>query len=158
LVELLVAMAVGGVVLGVLVCSIFQIGFGSGQITKENTAQADIDCCIHWITRDIVMGQTINLIPGAPPTANVTMSWNDLTAWAVQDEEISHSVTYTYSGTELQRNYNGVVTTIGRYLTDVGFSVDGRLVTITLASSLDGEPRSTVTRRYVIQMRTEPGF
>ena len=104
------------------------------------------------------MGQSTDLVDGAPEVSQMTLSWNDSTWWAKQEESISHSVIYTYSGTALQRNYDGVVTTVGRQLTNVRFSLDGRMVTITLISSLEEDPRSAVTRNYKIYMRAYTGL
>ncbi len=155
LIEILVAMLVGGMLMAGIVTAVFQIVYGAGQIREESVALSDIDNAAHWLTRDVVLGQSTDLVDGAPQVSQMTLTWNDSTWWAEQEESIAHYVTYTYSGTALQRNYDGVVTTVGRYLTDVGFSLDGRLVTITLTSSLEEEPRSTVTRSYTIQMRAE---
>lgn len=152
------AMAVGGMVMAGILTGIFQILYGTGEIKRESVALADIDNAAHWLTRDVVMGQSTDLVDGAPEVSQMTMTWNDYTGWAGEEGYVSHSVTYTYSGTELQRNYDGVVTTIGRYLTDVGFSLDGRCVTVALTSSPEGESRSAVTRTYLIHMRAEQGF
>lgn len=158
LIEMLVAMAVGGMLMAGIVTAVFQIVYGAGQIKRESVALADIDNAAHWLTRDVVLGQSTDLVDGAPAVSQMTLTWNDSTWWAEQEESVSHSVIYTYSGTALQRNYDGVVTTVGRHLTDVGFSLDDRLVTITLTSSLEEEPRSAVTRNYKIQMRAETGL
>jgi len=158
LIEILVAMAVGGMVMAGIVTAVFQIVHGAGQIKEESVALSDIDNAAHWLTRDVVLGQTTDLVNGAPQVSQMTLTWNDSTWWAEQEESIAHSVIYTYSGTELQRNYDGVVTTVGRQLTNVGFSLDGRLVTITLTSSLEEEPRSTVARNYTIYMRAYTGL
>lgn len=158
LIEILVAMLVGGMLMAGIVTAVFQIVYGAGQIREESVALSDIDNAAHWLTRDVVLGQSTDLVNGAPQVSQMTLTWNDSTWWAEQEESISHYVTYTYSGTALQRNYDGVVTTVGRHLTDVGFSLDGRLVTITLTSSLEEEPRSTVTRNYTIYMRAETGL
>ena len=158
LIEILVAMLVGGMITAGVITGIFQIVYGAGQIREESVALADIDNAAHWLTRDVVLGRSTDLVDGEPQVSQMTLTWNDSTWWAEQEESVSHSVIYTYSGTALQRNYDGVVTTVGRHLTDVGFSLDGRLVTITLTSSPEEEPRSTVTRSYTIYMRAETGL
>lgn len=157
LLEVLVAMLVGGMIMAAIVSGIFQISFGTGQISERNTALADIDNAAHWLTRDVVMGQSTDLWEGAPPTSNMTITWTDFTSFEGGEESISHSANYTYSGTELRRNCDGVVTIIGRHLTNVEFSIDNRLVTLTLTSSTEKVPRTTVTRKYLLQMRAESG-
>ena len=158
LIEILVAMLVGGMITAGVITGIFQIVYGAGQIREENVALSDIDSAAHWLTRDAILGQSTDLVDGAPEVSQMTLTWNDFTWWAEQEESVSHYVTYTYSGTALQRNYDGVVTTVGRHLTNVGFSLDGRMVIITLTSSLEEEPRSTVTRNYKIYMRAYTGL
>jgi prepilin-type N-terminal cleavage/methylation domain-containing protein len=157
LIELVVALAILGIVVVGIVTSIFQIMQGRAQIAGKSVALADIDNAAHWLTRDIVMGQSTDLENGEPPTGNMTITWNDLTSWAEAEESISHSAVYTHSGTQLLRKYDSAnnTTIVGRHLTDVGFSIDGNLVTVTLTSSPDGVPASTVTRKYLIRMRTE---
>lgn len=157
LIELMVAVAIIGMVVVAILNGIFQIVQGRAQIAGKSVALADIDNAAHWITRDVVMAQTTDLVDGALPTGNMTMTWDDLTGWAQAEESISHSANYTYSGNELQRHYDGVVTTVGRHLTDVGFSINGTMMTVTLTSSPDGVRASTVTRRYLIRMRVESG-
>ena len=157
LIELVVALAILGIVVVGIVTSIFQIMQGRAQIAGKSVALADIDNAAHWVTRDIVMGQSTDLEDGALPTGNMTMTWEDLTSWAQEEESISHSANYIYSGTQLLREYDSAnnTTIVGRHLTDVGFSINGTMVTVTLTSSPDGVRASTVTRRYLIRMRTE---
>ncbi len=161
LIEILVAMVVGGMITAGVITAVFQIVYGTGQIREESVALSDIDNAAHWLTRDVVLGRSTDLVDGASlPVSQMTLTWDDSTWWAEQEESISHSVIYTYSGTDLQRNYDGVVTTVGRHLTDVRFFLDGdgRLVSITLTSSPEEEPRSAVTRSYTIYMRAETGL
>jgi prepilin-type N-terminal cleavage/methylation domain-containing protein len=157
LIELVVALAILGIVVVGIVTSIFQIMQGRAQIAGKSVALADIDNAAHWVTRDIVMAQSTDLVDDAPPTGNMTITWNDLTGWAEAEESISHSAVYTHSGTQLLRKYDSAnnTTIVGRHLTDVGFSIDDRLITVTLTSSPDGVRASTVTRRYLIRMRVE---
>jgi prepilin-type N-terminal cleavage/methylation domain-containing protein len=152
--ELLVALPVGAVIVLVVVSSFFQITQGRIDIAQKSVAMADIDNAVHWLARDLVLAQTTNLTDGAPPTDNMTLSWTDLTHWAQDEGSIDHSISYTLSGTELRRNYDGGVTIVGRYLTNVGFSIDERVFTITLTSCPD-LPGSTVTKSFSTEMRTD---
>jgi prepilin-type N-terminal cleavage/methylation domain-containing protein len=153
-VEFLVTLAVGGMVLAGIVPAIFQMTVGLTRNNGEGIALSDIQNAAHWLTRDLQMAHTTDLIDLAPPVSQVTLSWNDLTEWAVNEGSVSHSATYTYSGTTLQRNYDGQVSIVARHLTYVGFSINGRLVTVTLTSSPeDLMPRSSETRTYLIYLR-----
>jgi len=150
LIELLVYLAIGSVVMAGIVSGIFQITYGQGRIKGETIALNDIDNASHWLIRDIVMGQSVELYAN-----QIGLAWTDFTGGV--GNEISHYVIYTHSGTELLREYDSAdnTTIVGRNLTDVGFSLDGHFVTVTLTSSPDTFPRVTVTRTYVIQLRAK---
>ena len=158
LIEMLVALAVGTVILLGVVGSIFLIMRGVPDIRREVSALADVERAAHWLTRDVAMGQETNLVNNDSPVAQMTVTWNDYTKAAELEEAVSHSVSYTWSSEtgELQRNYDGTVTIVGSYLTNVGFSRSDDSITVTLTSSIvDGELSSTVTRSYEILMRAE---
>ncbi|MFC2070845.1 type II secretion system protein J [Chloroflexota bacterium] len=154
LLELLVAMPIGAAILIVLTYSFFQIAEGRVDITQKSVAMSDIDNATHWLARDLVMAQEVNLTDGAPPTSSLIISWSDLTHWALDEGTIDYSISYALSGTELIRTYNGVAIVIGRYITDVGFSIDDRVFTVTLTSQ-PGLPGSTVTKTFSSEMRTD---
>jgi len=156
-IEMLVALGVGTVILFGVVGSIFLVMRGVPEITKEAVALADIDRAAHWLTRDVAMGLNANLVNGALPVAQMTITWIDFTKAAELEGSGSHSVSYTWlpETGELQRNYDGVITIVGSHLTHVGFSLNDSSVTVTLTSSIDEESRSTVTRAYKILMRGE---
>ena len=157
LIEMLVALGVGTVILLVVVGAIFLVMRGTPEIRKEAVALADIDSAAHWLTRDVAMGLNTNLVNDAPPVTQMTITWADYTGAAELEESVSHSVSYTWSPEtgELLRNYDGVITIVGSHLTNVGFSLNGSSVTVTLTSSIDGYASSNVTRSYKILMRAE---
>jgi prepilin-type N-terminal cleavage/methylation domain-containing protein len=152
LIEVLAVIAIGGMIMAPVVSMLLQIENGTWQIVGKSIAMTDIDNATHWITRDMPMAQTTSLTDGAPPVTSLTITCNDETGWAASESSVTHSVSYTYSGTQLQRNYDGQVTVVGRHLTNVGFSRSGTTLTVTLTSS-GGDVRSKVTRRYSIFMR-----
>jgi len=158
LIEILVAMLVGGMIIAVVVTSIFQMMTGTGKIREDTVALSDLESATHWLTWDIPMGHTITLVDGAPPTDNMTVSWNDYTTEAELEEAVYHFITYTHSGSELTRNYDGVVTIVGRHLTYVGFSLNGKMVSINLTSSTNDYPISVVSRHYRLRMRSDTSF
>ncbi len=156
LIELLVAMGVGTVILFSVVGALYMITRTTPQIRSEIIVLADLERAAHWLTRDVQMGQASNLVDYAPPVTLMTVSWNDFTKAADLEGAISHSVIYTWSSEtgELERNFDGLVTIVGTQLTNVGFSITDRSVTITLTSSNSEESKSR-TRVYTILMRSE---
>lgn len=156
IIELLVVLAVGSAVMLAVVSSIFQIMQGRTHIVGKGVSLADIDSTAHWLNRDLSQAQLFTgLVEDAPPVSSISMTWNDLTGWAEDEGIVAHSASYTFSQPELVRTYDGTVTTIGRYLTDVGFSIDGKLITVSLTASQNGISGTEVTKTYVIQVRGE---
>jgi len=153
LIEILVVLPMAAVMLVAIVGAIFLIMRGTIDIKSEMVAQADVENAVHWLTRDIIMGQSINILEGEPPVNTVNLTWIDYTGGI--GNELSHYVVYTHSGTELLREYDSAdnTTIVARNLSDVWFTLIDDLVTITLTSTPEKASRSTVTRTYVIEMR-----
>ena len=160
LLEVIITLGVGTVILLGVVGSLFIIMRGIPEIRKETVALSGIERAAHWLNRDVGMGRDSNLVDAAPPVAQMTITWYDYTKAADLEEDQSHYVSYTWSpGTgELQRNYDGLITTVGVRLANVGFSLNDKSVTVTLASFIDEKSGSTVTRTYKILMRGETGL
>jgi len=160
LIELVVALGVGTVILFGVVGSLFMILREVPDLREDVVAIADIESAAHWLTRDVAMGRDTDLVDSAPPVAQMTISWSDLTKAAEEEGTVLHSVTYTWSSEtgELERNYNGVTTIVGTHLTNAGFSFTNRSVTVTLTSSISEGSGSVVTRTYKILMRGESGL
>jgi prepilin-type N-terminal cleavage/methylation domain-containing protein len=156
LIELLVALPIGVAILFAVVSSIFQITQGRVDIAEKSTAIADIDNAAHWLTRDLIQAQTTDLVDGADPVSSIATICNDVTAWAAEEGSTEHSASYTRSGTQLLRDYDGEVTVAGRYITNAEFSIEGRLITVTLTSAPDGTAGAIVTRRFSMYMRSDP--
>ncbi len=154
LTELLVALPIGAAILLVVVSSYFQVMKGRVDIAQRSIAMAEMDNAIHWLAGDLVMAQTTDLIEEAPPVSSMTLEWQDLTHWAADEGVIDHSVSYILFENELQRNYDGQFTIVGRHMTYVGFSFNNRVFTVTLTSQ-PGLPGSAVTRTITSEMRTD---
>ena len=154
LIEILVALPIGTAILLVVVAGIFQIMRGGVNMSEKGIAMADIDLAFTWLSRDLVQAQETSLSDGADPVSAMTISWSDLTHWAHDADSIDHSITYTLSGTTLRRTYDGEETIVARYVTDIGFSINGRVFTVTLTSR-PSEIGSEVTRSFSTEMRTD---
>ena len=166
LIDLMVSLAILGTTMAVIFPATYQTVRGTGRLNENAVAVSDIELVSHWVTRDLVQGEATDLVDTAAPVPQVTVTWQDLTNWAVTEGTESHTLIYCYNATsttppcdaavtkELRRDYDGQVTNIGRYLTDVGFSRSGRVVTMTVTSSPGVfSPRATMTRSYSIALR-----
>ncbi len=155
LLELVVTVAIGSVILLAITSSLYQIEMGKWQIAGKSIAMTDIDNAAHWLIRDIAMAQQVTgPIDPAPSSENMVLVCNDYTAWATDEGSVLHSVSYNHTGTKLLRDYDGEVTTVGKYLTTVDFSISGMMMTVTLTASPTGKTRDRVTKRYIICMRS----
>ncbi len=116
LLEVLLILGIGTVVLLALVGSIFMVMRVVPEIRERAVALADIESAAHWLNRDVPMGRASNLVNNAPPVVQMTITWLDYTKAAELEEALSHSVSYSWSSStgELQRNYDGLITIVGR--------------------------------------------
>jgi prepilin-type N-terminal cleavage/methylation domain-containing protein len=155
LIELLLVICIIGVISLAVNSSVVQIIRGFPAASAKSVAMVDIDSAAHWLCTDLVLAQTTSLTDGAPPTSSVTLNWSDLTQWAQNSGNVTHSASYVLSGTQLLRDYDGTQTIIGRYLTNFGVSINGTMFTVTLTSFWGGTTGSRVTRTFSIQERSK---
>lgn len=145
-VELLVGIAIVGLIAGGLSSGIHAFIISSDRGNDRLTALHDIQNAAYWISSDSQMAKTTDLVDGAPPVDHMTLSWTDKFGGG----EVSHTSTYSLSGTELQRDHDGSVRTVARHISTVEFSINSGLITVTLGSSLG---RITEERTYDICLR-----
>jgi len=153
LIEVLVAMAVGGILMAGIVLTIFQVSWGSVRTNDQVVALTDVNYATLWLKKDLQMAQSTSLTDGVP-ASSVTLSWTDFTGWATEETR-DHSSTYALSGTELRRTYDGTVRVVGRYITSIGFTQNGRVVTIVITDTGPGVSQRVETLKFTVQMRTE---
>ncbi len=130
LVELLMAAGIAAMLVGVLGSAIFQLMQVTERGNEQFRALHDVQNAGYWITLDAKRAQTTSLIEGAQPAGSIILSWSD--------GGQSHSVTYSLSGTGLQRDHNDTITVVARHISSVGFSISQGVVTATVTSSPDG--------------------
>lgn len=122
LVELLVATAIASIILGVMARAWDVIFQSQGAGDALVSASVDLQNATYWITLDGQMAQATDLVDGAPPVSSMTLTWGGG----------SQTSAYSLSGTELRRNRNGTVKTIAWNVSSAGFSLQGRIITVTL--------------------------
>ena len=135
LVELLVALGITSAVGTVLVTSLHQMGNFTSRGNAQVSVSADHRTAFRWLARDIAMATSTNLVDENPTVYNgLVLNWSD----QYQDAHTPHSASYSLDGTELKRTYDSDTHTVGRNVTSVEFSREGRRVTVTLTSTDDG--------------------
>ena len=138
LIEILVVMAVGGMIMTVAMLTIYQIVWGTERSNDQVIALTDANYAAMWLKWDLQMVQDTDLTDGDPvPKSSVSLNWIDNTSFVAANES-AHSSNYTLSGTELLRNYDGTTKIVGRHITSIGFIQNGSVVTCNLTATGPG--------------------
>ena len=145
LIEVVASMAVGGMLLSILVSSTSQTINVTSDSEPQITALEDIKNAARWIIGDVHMAYGTNLVDEYPTVYNqLILDW---TSWFDIDP-VDHHCEYTLSGTEVVRNYDGNITTFGRYISDIEFSREGNIITVTITSSPEGKVETAEQKTY----------
>ncbi len=161
LVEVLVVVAILGMLVPVIAGSIIQIIRGTDRNNTKIIALSDIEHAASWLNQDLLMAQTINLEFGllADLVAgdNLTLSWTD---YYGGNATAHQSLYYIAPGTtRLMRNSDGQLANIASYISEAEFSIDDanelELVTVTLTSSPETVLGRSETKTYRIYRRSE---
>ena len=156
LIELLVALAVGSLVVVGALGGIHQVVWGTSRTNSQVVALTDVHQAALQLKKDIVMAQTTDLTDGVPQTS-ATLSWTDYTTPSEEfgwEENRDHSSAYNLlSDGVLQRTYDGTMSIVGRNITSVNFTQDGRVINVVItATEGDMTPRSE-TLEFSVYLR-----
>jgi prepilin-type N-terminal cleavage/methylation domain-containing protein len=156
LLEVVLAVAVAGMVMPVVVSSIFQVLRGTDRISSETVALSDIDNVSAWVSRDLSQAQQSDL-PSCPTIqSTVRTDWVDETEWGAAVPQ-HFAEYYIESGTTLlKRNYDGTVGIVGRHVTAITFCQEASgLIQMDITVSVEGADPTTETLFYYISLRPE---
>ena len=130
LIELMIAMAISGIICGSVTMTIFQIFDSSGRTSTHMTAVRQVRSAGYWVSHDVLMAQHLVIADESVDDPDgsrfpFTLTWSDWTSNEV------HEVTYSIVGDELQRS-------------DIVTDIDGDTVTNTsiMAEFIDPENTS----------------
>lgn len=151
LIEVLVVVAIGGVILTGAFATLQQITLGVPSNNNRTVVLSDINSAASYIRRDIQMAQETNLPVGGTPQNWITFDWYDFTLF--EADNISHSCTYTLSDTTLLRNYDDTTSIIGRHITNISFSQDGEFINVSVTANSTGWQGRGKTLNFSIYMR-----
>ena len=154
LIEILVAMAVGGILMAGVVLGIFQVSWGTVRTNDQVVALTDVNNAALWLKKDLQMVQSTTLTDGVT-ASSVTLDWTDFTGWATEETR-DHSSTYALSGTELRRtDEDGVERVVGRHITSIGFTRDSGVINVVITATGPGNSQRTETLKFSVHMRYE---
>jgi prepilin-type N-terminal cleavage/methylation domain-containing protein len=148
LIELAIAMAIGGILAGAVTMTMFQIFDTSGRTSNHMTVVRQVQSAGYWVTKDVQMAQVVT--PTPLPDADglpLTLRW---TEW----DGTVHVVTYTLQGTDLVRDSGGQQDMVAQYIDSVNLDprpyTGGKLI-FTVTSRLGGGSATQIeTRTYEI--------
>jgi prepilin-type N-terminal cleavage/methylation domain-containing protein len=136
LVELLVTLAISGLIFSVAGSAVYQLSTVSGYGNDLLTAGHELQNTAHWFNLD---GQS-----AVRAEADRTLTYY------LPDDR---SITYSLSGTDLLRTEGTSRMTLAQNITSVNFSVDDRLVSLDITSSSDGREKISEQRKYQVYLR-----
>ena len=162
LVEVLLVVGVGALVLSGLVPATFQTIKVTTASNTKITALEDIKNIPYRISKDVRMAATTNLVAEFPTVYDsLVLDW---TSWYDEDGElnpIDRQCEYTLSGGKVQRYYdpdtsiadNEITTTAGKYISDIEFSLQGDIITVTITTSPEGKAETEVQESYYMYLQ-----
>ena len=139
--ELLITVAITGLIVTFLGTAIYQIITITEYSSDRMIAMHELQNVAHWVSRDGQMARTAS-------------GGNELILTLPDDS----SITYTVVDTELRRTAGDLQMTLARNISDISFSIEGRVITVTVTSSPEGRPNINEQRTYKVCLRpTEEG-
>jgi len=129
LIEVLVAMAVGGVLMMGVVASIFGVATGTSRSNSQGIVLTDVNRAAWHITKDLQMANSTGITAGESvvlsPESSVTLRWTDYTsAFEPEGAEKNHTSKYSLTDNgELVRTYDSTPPSIvGRHIKSLRFT------------------------------------
>lgn len=136
LVELLITLAITGIIFSVVGGAIYQLTTVSGYGNDKLTANHALQNAAYWFFQD---GQ-----------AAVTASGNTSLVLTLP---ASQTITYSLTGNNLQRTQGAVTQTLAQNISNLSFTVQGRLVAMDITSSPTGRANVNVQEVYRVYLR-----
>ena len=134
--ELVVAIATTGIIVAFLGTAIYQIFTVSGYGNDRLTATHELENVAHWFNID---GQGAKAAAGG---SSLTLTMAD-----------ASPITYALTGTEMRRTAGGQQMTLARNITGASFSIDNRVITMSLTASPPGRYGVSANGTYQVYLR-----
>jgi prepilin-type N-terminal cleavage/methylation domain-containing protein len=136
LVELIVALAITGVIITFLGTVIYQIVKVTGYGNDQLIASHELENASFWFNFDGQQAVSANTSSG------LTLTLSD-----------NSTLTYTLSGSELRRTVGGSYITLARNIASLSFSISGRVVTMTIIDTPTGGYGVSANGAYRVGLR-----
>ena len=136
LVELIIATAITGLIVSVLGVAINQIINVTEYGNDRLIAMHELQNTAHWFNLDGQKASSANV----NSELLLTISANT-------------SITYALAGTELQRTSGGSPMTLARNISSANFSIENRVITMSITSSPEGRTDAGEQGTYKVSLR-----
>ncbi len=102
---------------------------------------------------DFPVGGTtvITLTPGGP---TATLGWTDYTSFDPEENKDHSSAYNLLSDGVLQRTYDETTSIVGRNITSVSFTQDGRVINVVITAAEGGVTPRSETLEFSVYLRT----
>jgi len=152
LVEILVALAITGLITGTLVTAIYQIYQVTGWGSNQMRVQHDLQNAATWLNRDVVSASSAHIASASQMTLTLPYVGSIIT------DTVSRVITYTFSITDstLTRDSDDSTLIVARHVNSFIPSPTGTVtsvITITITSQAGDVTRSATLH---LDMRPEP--
>ena len=161
LIEVLVVMAVGGVLMAGVVASIFQVFTFTSRSNSQGIVLTDVHRAAWHITKDLQMANSTGIAVEdsvvLSPASSVTLRWIDFTsAFEPEGAEKNHSSTYSLTDNgELVRTYDGTVRIAGRHITSLRFTQqEPWVVSVVITATGPTTQQRSKTLEFSVHMRS----
>jgi len=136
LTELLIAVAITGLIVGFLGTAVYQTVSITRYGSDRLIAAHDLQNTAHWVSLDAQM-------------ANEATGGSELVLTLPEESTITYSVV----GSELLRRSGSSHITVARHVISANFSVENRLLTVTLSSAPEGRSDVCQEGTYRVYLR-----
>ena len=152
LLEILVTLAIGSVLLVGAFLSINQILLSTGRSNSQVVVLDEVHRAALRIKKDIQAHTSADLtdLQDGP----TIFRWIDQTGFAPEDER-NHNSTYSLSGTELVRTFDGTPSILGRHITSLSFTDNGTYIYVVITATSSTFPPRSETLSFRVYQRTE---
>ena len=136
LVDLIIAVAVVGLIVSFLGTAIYQMLTVTEYGNDKLTAMHELQNAAHWFGLD---GQRA---VSASVDGDLLLTISE-----------SSSITYSLAGTELRRTAGAAQMTLARNITSANFSIENRVITMSLTSAPEGRDSVSENGTYQVYLR-----
>lgn len=154
LIELLIAMAISVILMGGVVAALFQTLKITGESRIDIVAMENIKNSAYWISKDIRMASTTNLVSGGPAQGSLILDWVSWYGTGGYLASTTHHAVYQLSGMKLRRTFDyGSPQTVADYIATIQFSLQGQMVYATITSNPGISPEMAQSVNYKIYLQ-----